>query len=223
MKLLIIEDDVLVSETIRSKLKERYTVDTVTTAERAEYMAQINEYDLIIADYFLPDGNGNVVCKTIREAGITTPILMLTGKSDVETKVQCLDAGIDDYLTKPFHFTELQARIRALLRRSSANRSVSSLQVGAVTMDNLTNTVKHGPIVVTLRRKEFCLLEFLMRHAGQVVTRSMILEHVWETDTDPLTNTIDVHIRLLRNKIDKPFGTNMIKTIHGIGYKISAS
>lgn len=222
MKVLLIEDDKQTAETIRDELKDYYAVDVVFTGEDGEYQASVNEYDVIVLDIVLPDMNGVEVCKKIRESGIKTPVLMLTGKVDTKDKVEALDSGADDYLTKPFKFAELLARIRALMRRIPSTIDATQLCVGKLSLDLPANKVKHKGEVVPLRRKEFGLLEYLMRNVGHTLTRSMILEHVWDSGTDPITNTVDVHINYLRDKVDKPFGTKLIKTVHGLGYKIEA-
>jgi two-component system OmpR family response regulator len=170
----------------------------------------------------LPDFDGIQICREIRQAKVKTPILMLTGKSSVTAKVEALDVGADDYLTKPFNLKELSARIRALTRRNVNSLPTNTISVGDLTLDTTSKIVKYKDKKITLRRKEFRLLEFLMRNQGKVVTREMILEHVWDSNTDTITNTIDVHIKYLRDDVDKPFGTNMIKTIHGLGYKFEA-
>lgn len=220
MKLLLIEDDKQTAKTIKEAMKDYYAVDVVYTGEDGDFQAQVNDYDTIIIDLVLPDINGVTVCKRIREAGIKTPILVLTGKAQVRDKVTALGAGADDYLTKPFSFAELLARVRALIRRNPDTLSSNKLFVGDLNLDVSSNTARRKGRKISLRRKEFSLLEFLMRNSGRVVTRSMILEHVWESETDPVTNTIDVHIKSLRDKVDRPFKKSLIKTVHGLGYKL---
>lgn len=220
MKLLLIEDDKQTAKTIKEAMKDYYAVDAVYTGEDGDFQAQVNDYDTIIIDLVLPDIDGVTVCKRIREAGIKTPILVLTGKVQVRDKVTALDAGADDYLTKPFSFAELLARVRALMRRNPDTLSSNKLFVGDLNLDVSSNTARRRGRKISLRRKEFSLLEFLMRNSGRVVTRSMILEHVWESEIDPVTNTIDVHIKSLRDKVDRPFKKSLIKTVHGLGYKL---
>jgi len=220
MKILLIEDDKQMAATIKGAMKKHYAVDIAYTGEDGEYQAQVNDYDLIILDLILPDINGITVCKRIRENGIKTPVLILTGKSEIKDKVKALNSGADDYLIKPFSFGELLARTRALLRRSPDTLVPNKLSVGNLTLDVVANRVKCKGKEIPLRRKCFKLLEYLMRNKGMVVSRSMILEHVWESSVDPITNTVDVHIKSLRDKIDKPFGTDLIKTVHGLGYKM---
>lgn len=220
MKVLLIEDDKQVAKTIKEGMKDYYAVDVAYTGEDGDFKAQVNDYDTIIIDLVLPDIDGITVCKKVREAGIKTPILMLTGKAEVRSKVAALDAGADDYLTKPFSFAELLARVRALIRRNPDTLSSDILSIGNLTLDVASNTVKRSGKRISLRRKEFSLLEYLMRNQGIVVTRSMILEHVWNSETNPMTNTVDVHIKSLRDKVDRPFQESLIKTVHGLGYKI---
>ncbi len=222
MKILVIEDDKQTAETIRDEMKDYYAVDVAYTGEDGEYQAGVNDYDTILIDWILPDIDGTTVCREIRKAGIKAPILMLTGQTETKDKVFALDAGADDYLTKPFSFAELLARVRALMRRNPDTIPSNILAVGDLTLNVTSNTVKYKETTIPLRKKEFGLLECLMRNKGRVLTRSMILEHVWDSDTDPITNTIDVHINSLREKIDRPFGTFLIKTVHGLGYKVEA-
>lgn len=220
MKILLIEDNKQMAATIKEVLKDHYTVDVAYTGGDGEFQTQVNDYDLIILDLILPDIDGVTVCKKIRESEIKTPILILTGKPQIEDKVKALDSGADDYLVKPFNLGELLARVRALLRRGPDTLTSNKLSVGGLTLDVAANTVKCKGKKIHLRHKCFRLLEYLMRNKGMVVTRSMILEHVWESSIDPVTNTVDVHIKSLRDEIDRPFGVSLIKTVHGLGYKI---
>ena len=222
MKVLIIEDDKQTAQMIKNEMKGNYAVDLAYTGESGEYLSETNDYDTIVIDLRLPDIDGITVCKRIREAGIKTPILMLTGSIEVKNKIAALDSGADDYLTKPFSFAELMARIRALMRRSPQTLNSNVLSLDGLTLDVSKNRVERNGKEVHLRRKEFSLLEYLMRNPGLVLTRNMILGHVWEEDIDQLTNTIDVHIKFLRDKIDIPFGTSLIKTVYGLGYKLEA-
>jgi len=222
VKVLLVEDNKQTAATIREVMKDHYAVDVAYTGEDGEYQAQVNDYDLIILDLMLPDIDGVTVCKKIRESGIKTPVLILTGKSQVQDKVEALDSGADDYLVKPFSFLELLARVRALLRRDPNSLVSNKLSVGDLTLDVTANTVEYKGEKVYLRRKCFKLLEYLMRNKGRVVTRSMILDHVWESSIDPVTNTVDVHIKSLRDKIGKYCQDSFIKTVHGLGYKMEA-
>ena len=222
MRVLLIEDDQQLVSAVRKQFKKQYALDVTITGEEGEYNALVNEYDLIIIDLGLPDRDGVELCQTIRAADIHTPILILTAAVEVTDKVAALDAGADDYMTKPFTYEELFARIRALMRRNPETLPSNKLTVGELVLDVGAGTVHHKGDPITLRRKEFGLLEYLMRNVGRVLTRGMILDHVWEGGVDPLTNTVDVHIKLLRDKIDRAHGTAMIKTVHGLGYKIEA-
>jgi DNA-binding response OmpR family regulator len=220
MKVLLIEDDQELTATLRTSLMPSYAVDVTHTGEAGEIEASINDYDAIILDLVLPDTDGISVCTSLRSSKIATPILILTGKLDVDDLVQALDAGADDYLTKPFKMVELEARLRALVRRGQERPDQSVLTIDDLVLDVTTKIVTRGGMVISLRRKEFLLLEYLMRYPGKVLTRSMILDHVWESEADPITNTIDVHINSLRGKVDRPFPKPLIKTVHGLGYKI---
>ena len=223
MRILLVEDDIHLAKTMRDELRRCYDVDVSYTGVRGLYCAKHSDYGVLVLDLALPDMDGITLCRRLRsesKRGSKVPVLVLTARDEVEQKVVALDCGADDYMTKPFSFEELLARIRALLRRPTDILIVNPLSVGELTLDVVARTVKRKNKNVQLRRKEFNLLEYLMRHEGQVVTRNMILDHVWEVDVDPLTNTIDVHINYLRGKIDKPFNRRLIKTVPGVGYKL---
>lgn len=222
MKILIIEDEKDVADSIKIILEQHFIVDVAHTGTDGEYLAHINDYDLILLDYILPDMDGLMICSCLRKNKVNTPILILTCKDEVGIKVEALNSGADDYLTKPFSPSELIARIRALMRRSIGNHT-NSLMVGSLSLDSITRTVLRDHKSIRLRRKEFDLLEYLMKNSNRVLTRGMILEHVWEQSTDELSNTVDVHIKYLRDKVDKPFQQKLIKTVHGVGYKIQES
>lgn len=222
MKVLLVEDDRETAATLKEELEKNYIVEPSFTGEEGEYQAEINEYDLIILDLGLPDKDGKEVCINIRKKDRQVPILVLTGEHDLDTKVSLLDLGADDYLTKPFSLSELQARIRALLRRRNYMLAPNLLSVDDLTLDLHKKIAKRGVKNILLRRKEFYLLEYLIRNAGRVVSRSMILDHVWESNCESLTNVVDVHIKYLRDQIDRPFDKQLIKTVHGLGYKIEA-
>jgi DNA-binding response OmpR family regulator len=183
-------------------------------------LAHINDYDLIILDYVLPDGNGVELCAKLRKANIRIPILFVTVRYGIRDKVAALDAGADDYIVKPFSVKELHARIRALMRRSLNVYNDDILKIDDLTLDISERTVVRDQKDIYLRKKEFNLLEYMIRNKNRVLTRSMILEHVWEGGAEELSNTVDVHIKYLRDKVDKPFKRKLIKTIHGLGYKI---
>ena len=220
MRILLIEDELRIANFIERGLKEEhYAVDVADSGERALYLADINPYDLIILDIMLPDVDGFSICREIRDRGMKTPILILTAKDSLKDKVQGLDLGADDYLTKPFAFEELLARVRALLRRTRTEKQ-TLLTVADLELDQVTHRVKRAGKDIPLTAKEYSLLEYLMLHAHQVVTRTMISEHVWNEDFDSFTNITDVYINYLRNKIDKGFDNPLIHTIRGVGYML---
>jgi DNA-binding response OmpR family regulator len=222
MRILIVDDDKDLVATLDSNLKEYNVVDLAYNGEDGRYFAKTSDYDLIILDIVLPDIDGVFLCKDLRRSGVKAPILMLTGKNNLNMKVEALDAGADDYITKPFNLKELQARIRALTRRASGNSVSNLIFAGELSLDIASKVVKFKDKKINLRRKELKLLELLMRNQGKVLTREMILDHVWDSNTESVTNIVDVHIKYLRDLIDKPFGTRIIKTIHGLGYKLEA-
>lgn len=222
MKLLIIEDNLAVLSALRQSLNPFYIIDTATSGEEGAHIAIPDAYDVILLDLGLPDIGGDRVCELIRKSSVMTPILVLTGSTKVKDKVLLLDSGADDYLTKPFSLEELKARLRVLVRRPTQGKT-SILKLGDLSLDPATRRVSRGSSSIKLRRKEFDLLEYLMYNSGKVLTRSMILDHVWEMNEGLWTNAVDVHIKYLRDKIDRPFGTKMIETVHGIGYRIEVS
>ncbi len=218
MHILIIEDEKKVADFIKRGLKEEgYAVDMASDGEEGHFMATTNPYDVILLDIMLPKIDGITLCRKLRDEKLTAPILMLTAKDTVKDKVTGLDSGANDYLAKPFAFEELLARIRVLLRQNSGE-SATELKVADLTVNLLTHQVNRGTKTIDLTAKEFSLLEYLMRHAGQVVTRTMISEHVWDINFDTFTNVIDVYINYLRNKIDGDFKTKLIQTVRGRGY-----
>ena len=218
MRILVVEDEKKIADFIKRGLKEeRYAVDVAYDGENGHFLATTNDYDLIILDLMLPKMDGVTMCKKLREEKITIPILMLTAKDTVKDKVVGLDSGANDYLTKPFAFEELLARIRAILRKKDSS-SPTKLEVQDLVLDLLTHKVTRAGKEVILTTKEYSLLEYLMRNKGSVVTRTMISEHVWNIDFDTLTNVIDVYINYLRNKIDRGFKKKLIHTIRGRGY-----
>ncbi|MBU1964050.1 response regulator transcription factor [Patescibacteria group bacterium] len=220
MRTLVIEDEKEIGKFIKKGLEnQHYSVDLVTTAKEGIKLGTTHDYDIIVIDINLPDGSGIDICKAIRDAKKTASIIMLTVRIETDTKVSAFDAGADDYLTKPFSMEELHARIRAMLRREKQIKS-DKLVVGKLELDTKKHTVAREGKKIELRKKEFELLEYLMRNEGVVLTRAMILEHVWDLTTDPFTNTVDVHMRHLRKKVDEKFKKKLIKTVHGSGYKI---
>lgn len=223
MRILLIEDGKRLSHVIKKGLVENgYAVDTAYDGEEGLYLAESESYDLIILDLMLPKIDGITVCKELRVKHILTPILMLTAKTKVEDKVIGLDAGADDYLTKPFAFVELNSRLQALLRRSY-RQPESTLRVDTLELDPIKHVVTRNGEHIPLTPKEFAILEFLMRHKDEVVTRTQITEHTWDYNFDSLSNVVDVFITTLRKKIDSNQKIKLIHTIHGVGYKISIS
>ena len=218
MRILIVEDEKKMANLIERGLKEEhFVVDVACDGEDGLYKAEINNYDLMILDIMLPKKDGIAMCKELRKKKNYTPILMLTARDGVSDKVFGLNAGADDYLSKPFAFDELLARIRALLRRQRKEKN-NLLKVADLELNQLTHEVNRGGKKIVLTSKEYILLEFLILHANQVVTRTMIYDHVWEEDFHSLTNVIDVYIKYLRNKIDKGFKRKLIHTLRGTGY-----
>jgi len=222
MKILIIEDEKDIASFIKKGLQaEHFAVDVAANGKDGSYLALTNDYDLVLLDLRLPDIYGLDVFKKIKEQKSNLPIIILTVENEIKKKVEAFDLGVNDYLTKPFAIEELIARIRALLNRNSFDGTLTVLKINGLEMDLKTHEVKRGDKMIDLRHREFDLLEYLMRNPNIVLTRSMILEHVWDMNVDPFTNTVDVHIRYLRKKIDDGFKKKLIKTVHGSGYKIS--
>jgi two-component system OmpR family response regulator len=219
MRLLLVEDNEEVALQLVEGLRETYSVDQVATGSEAHYLSQVNDYDLLILDIGLPDMDGVELCTRIRQNNTAVPILMLTAEDEVALKVRALDAGADDYLTKPFSLAELQARIRALLRRPR-QAFATVLSLGDLRLDTATREAERGGNALLLQRKQFDLLEYFLRNPGRVLTRYEIMEHVWDNAADPLSNVIDVHIQYLRKQVDRPFSTKLIHTVKGVGYKL---
>lgn len=223
MKLLVIEDDRETASYIVKGLSESgYIVDRAEEGRAGLFMATSGNYDALVVDRMLPGMDGLALIAALRAAEIRTPVLILSALGAVDDRVKGLRAGGDDYLVKPFAFAELLARIEALLRRGTGNTATTRLKVGDLEMDLLTRSVQRGGQEIELLPREFRLLEFMMRHASQVVTRTMLLESVWDYHFDPQTNVIDVHISRLRQKIDKGFDRPMLQTIRGAGYCLRA-
>lgn len=220
MRILIVEDEPKVTTVIKRSLEEeQHVVDACATASEGDYLASIQDYDLLIFDCLLPDGDGRKLCRSLRQRGITTPVLLLTAKASTEDKVLGLDSGADDYLTKPFDVKELRARVRALGRRGVSVRQ-QSVVVADLVIDPAMRRVTRNGQVISLTAKEFQLLELLARRAGQVVTRTEIFEKVWDMNYDPNSNIIEVFIKVLRDKIDRGFEQKLIQTVRGVGYMI---
>ena len=223
MRILIVEDEPKVASFIRRALEEeRYAVDVCSDGIQGRDLASEVTYDLIILDLMLPGLPGIDVLKELRSGKVKTPILILTARSEVDQRVKGLDAGADDYLTKPFAIEELLARARALLRRAGGETS-GILQVDDLILNPVTHDVTRGGQRIDLTSKEYALLEYMMRNAGRVLTRTMISEHVWNLDFDTFTNVIDVYIRYLRNKIDRGRKQGLIHTVRGSGYTLKAT
>lgn len=222
MRVLVIEDEYKIANSIKKGLtQENFLVDVAYDGEKGYDLASTDEYDVIVLDLMLPKLDGVSLCKKLREEKVYTPILMLTAKGEIEDKVSGLNAGADDYLAKPFAFVELLARIRALTRRPKKTNG-AVFKVEDLSLDTLLFKVKRGEKSIVLSKKEFALLEYLMRNSGKIVSKDSIIAHVWSYDAEILPNTIEVFIGYLRNKIDRPFKnkTPLIHTIRGFGYRI---
>jgi two-component system, OmpR family, response regulator len=223
MRILIIEDDREAANYIRKGLKESgHVVDHAADGEEGLAMGRSAEYDILVVDRMLPKLDGLSVIESLRDEGVSSPVLILSALGEVDHRVEGLKAGGDDYLVKPYAFAELLARVEALARRRDPEAVRTKLVVGDLEMDLLARTVVRGGEEVLLQPREFRLLEFLMKHSGQVVTRTMLLEKVWDYHFDPQTNVIDVHISRLRSKIDKPFDDALLHTVRGAGYRLQA-
>jgi len=224
MKILLIEDDKDASRFIINGMHEAgHHIDHAADGSSGLFQAVENEYDALVVDRMLPKLDGLTIIQTLRASGNTTPILILSALHQVDERVKGLKAGGDDYLVKPFAFAELIARLEVITRRQRPNNDQSILQVGDLVMNFLTRKVTRLNKEIPLQNREFMLLEYLMRHAGQVVTRTMLLENIWDFHFDPQTNVIDVQVSRLRQKVDKGFEKSMIKTVRGAGYQLSDS
>jgi len=224
MRILVIEDDTeVLSFVVKGLTEQGHTVDQATDGSSGLLLATTEDYDVMIVDRMLPELDGLTIVKSVRGADIATPMLILSALGEVDNRVEGLRAGGDDYLTKPFAFSELLARVEALARRSSTLAETETvLKVDDLELNLLARTANRAGTAIELQPREFRLLEYLMRHAGQVVTRTMLLEKVWDYNFDPQTNVIDVHVSRLRSKIDKGFDRPLIQTIRGAGYMIDA-
>ena len=220
MRILIVEDDVKMAGLMRRGLREEgVAADVADKGEDAIWLASSTDYDAVVLDVMLPGIDGFETCKRLRADGIWAPVLMLTARDAVEDRVRGLDQGADDYLVKPFSFAELLARLRALVRRGPVERP-TQLKVGNLGLDPATHRVWRGKKSIDLSQKEFALLETLMRRPGEVLSRYQLLEHVWDYDYENRSNVVDVYIRYLREKIDRPFEVNSIETVRGVGYRL---
>lgn len=219
MRVLLVEDEHRLSNVIKKGLEEDgFAVDAAYDGEEGLYLTQSEDYDLVILDVMLPKMDGIEMCKQLRQKSIKTPVLMLTAKSQVEDKVAGLDSGADDYLTKPFAFLELRSRIQALLRRSHREAS-PIIKLADLELDPIRHKITRGNKPVELTPKEFAVLEFLLRHKNEVVTRTMVTEHVWDYNFEGMSNVVDVFMAAIRRKIDKGAAVKLIHTVHGVGYK----
>ena len=220
MRILVIEDNHRLSSSLAANLAhEGYSVDAAYDGQEGQDLAELTPYDLIILDILLPKKDGLQVCRDLRRRRIHTPILLLTARDGVDDRVQGLDYGADDYLVKPFAMRELLARLRALLRRQSPYTN-GRLEIGDLVVDPVTHTVEREGRSIDLTPKEFALLEFLLYHPNQVVTRELIEQHIWNYDFECESNVIDVYVRRLRRKIDAPFAVKLLTTVRGVGYRL---
>ncbi len=225
LHVLIVEDDEKIASFIKKGLSQAgYTVDSTVSAEECLQLPNLSVYDAMIIDIMLPGMDGISLIERMRTSGITTPVLILSAKQSIDDKVRGLQRGGDDYLTKPFSFAELMARIQALIRRANiAATGKEKLKVADLELDPYSREVYRGGKKIELRPREFALLEYLMQNAGNVITKTMIMEKVWNFDFDPQTNIVDVLVSRLRNKIDRDFEKKLIKTIRGVGYVLQVS
>ncbi len=220
MRVLVVEDDVKMSGLLKRGLTaDGLSVDVALDGTSALLLATASEYDAVVLDVMLPDQDGFEVCRALREDGVWTPVLMLTARDSIDDRVRGLDTGADDYLTKPFSFAELTARLRALARRGPVERP-SVLTVGDLQLDPATHDVRRGDVEITLSAREFALLETFMRRPGRVMDRYALLEHAWNYDFERRSNVVEVYVRYLREKIDRPFGVTSIETVRGAGYRL---
>lgn len=220
MRILVVDDERDIREFLKKNLEaDCFAVDTAGDGEEGSYLARENDYDLILLDYIMPKKTGFLVCREVRAAGKTTPIIVLSVQSETDDKVDFLNAGADDYIAKPFSYEELRSRIRAIMRRPPS-LIMPTLSVDDLILDISRQKVRRGGKEIYLTRKEFALLEHLLRHTGSVISRGKLLEHVWGDDVDPFSNTVEAHILNLRKKIDKKSRQKLIHTVPGRGYKI---
>lgn len=222
MRILVIDDHLDIRQFLKEAFESAgFAVDTAGDGAEGSYMARVNEYDAILLDYIMPKKPGPQVLKEIREAGKSAPIMMLSIQDEIDDKVDLLNLGADDYMTKPFSYKELLSRVRALIRRPAAI-TPSTLQAGDLVLDTINQRAHRGSDSIYLTRKEYALTEYLLRNQGSIVSRGMLLDHVWNEDVDPMSNTIETHIRNLRRKLERPPYGKLIHTVPGRGYKIDA-
>jgi DNA-binding response OmpR family regulator len=222
MRILVVDDDARLARAVRRGLEaEGYAVDVAAEVEQGEWLATENDYDAIVLDVMLPGGSGTDLCRRLRAAGNWVPILILTAKNAPDDEVRALDSGADDFLAKPFSFVVLVARLRALLRRHDDPRP-AVLHVGDLLLDPARHRVCRGEQPIELTPRQFALLEFLMRRAGDVVSKRVLIEHVWDFSFDGDPNIVEVHVAQLRKRIDAPFGRTSLQTVRGAGYRLDA-
>lgn len=224
-KILLIEDDRSIANALVYALNSTYELDCTTSGKLAIYKTDRQRYDIIVLDLNLPDVPGIIICQQLRDRGLRTPILILSGNNKALTKISLLDAGANDYLTKPFSLGEFKARLRVLTRSAAqqlTTREPQSLTKYGIVLDRRSYSVSRDGIIIALRRKEFDILEYLLEHAGRVVSREALSRHLWPDSDNSWTNTVTVHIKSLRDKVDRPFQAALIQTIHGRGYKLEA-
>ena len=223
VRVLVVEDEVKMAGLVKRALElEGYAVDVAGNGDDALWLATENDYDAVVLDVMIPGPNGFEVCREMRRRERWAPVLLLTARDSVDDRVTGLDAGADDYLAKPFSFAELAARLRALARRGSAPRP-PVLKVGDLALDPARHCVTRGDTEIDLSPKEFSLLELFLRHPDEVLTRTAILEHAWDFAYDGTSNVVDVYVRYLREKIDRPFGRETIQTVRGVGYRLRSA
>jgi two-component system, OmpR family, response regulator len=222
MRTLVVEDDVRMAYALRRGLSyEGLLVEIAADGEQALSLAAASDYDVVVLDVMLPGADGFEVCRRLRTQGIWAPVLMLTARDAIEDRIRGLDGGADDYLTKPFSLAELLARLRALARRGS-NERPAALRVGDLQLDPAAHEVHRGEVQISLSPREFVLLETLMRHPGQVFSQPQLLEAAWDLGFEQRSNVVEVYIRYLREKIDRPFGVRSVETVRGVGYRLRA-
>lgn len=223
MRVLLVEDDQTIAKYIVKGLQEAgFCVEHAASGTEGLHFAFDATFDVAIFDLMLPEVDGLTIISEMRGKGISTPVLILSARQSVSDKISGLQTGADDYLTKPFSFAELQARVQALIRRSSTTPASSVMEVGALRLDRFTREVTHSGQQIILQAREYALLAYLMSNVGRVITKTMILDQIWEYSFDPQTNVVEVLIHRLRGKVDKPFRTSLIRTIRGVGYVLSA-
>jgi DNA-binding response OmpR family regulator len=221
MKILLVDDNLALIESIKDHLGDSWQITATNNGYEGTKLAKSHKYDIIVLDLNLPDMSGQEVCRKLRKAGVTSPIIILSAIIEPDTKVSLFQAGADDYVTKPFDINEFRARLLALMRRGHLDSEEPHLlKIGGLVVDPNKRYVERDGKKIALRRKEFDILEYLIRNQGRVVTRAMIMDNVWEDSSESWNNTVDVHIKCLRDKVDRPFKRRLIQTAYGVGYTI---